>query len=301
MEIIKVSPRGYCRGVIQAIQIAKQTIKDYPDMPVYMLGMIVHNQYIVQEFQKAGVICLEDNHCSRLELLDQIDHGVVIFTAHGVSDAVYQKAEAKGLIIVDATCRDVKTTHDIVREHCKSHDVIYIGKHNHPEAEGVVGLSNRVYLVSSVEEASSLPALDHPLITCQTTLSMMDTEKLIQYCLSLYPDAVLMNEICNATTIRQKAVLELKNVDVLIVVGDPHSNNSNQLKKCGQDAGIPRSYLIEHALELKQEMFKKTDRIAVTSGSSTPSVLTEQVISVLNQYAETGQFILPDALPSSMF
>lgn len=300
MEIIKVVPRGYCVGVIKAIQLALETAKAYPDQKIYMLGMVVHNRYVVEACTNAGILCLEDNGKTRLELLDEIEEGVVIFTAHGVSDAVYEKAKAKGLIVVDATCKDVKRTHDLVKEHCTHGDVIYIGKKNHPEAEGVIGLSNRVHFVSSKEEIEALGDLEDVCITNQTTLSSLDCASLIQACLKKYPGALVMKEICNATRMRQEAVLALKDVDCLIVVGDPRSNNSNQLKQLGAEVGIDEAYLIEDAMELKEEMVAGKERIAVTSGSSTPNGLTAQVIEVLENYAKTGIFVPASSVNSKI-
>lgn len=141
MEIISVVPRGYCQGVVRAINTVKDIIHRHPVEPVTMLGMIVHNQYVVQACAQQGIRILDDPRKTRLELLDQVDSGIVIFTAHGVSDAVYAKAKEKGLTIVDATCPDVRRTHDLVRQHCLKGDVLYIGRPFHPEAEGVVGLS----------------------------------------------------------------------------------------------------------------------------------------------------------------
>ncbi len=287
-EVTAVTPRGYCQGVVRAIRIARETAAAYPDTPVHMLGMIVHNAHVVAACRELGISCLEDPARTRLELLEDISSGVVIFTAHGVSDAVYARAEEKGLIVVDATCPDVRKTHDLVREHCTHGDVIYIGKHRHPEAEGVAGISPRVHLIATAEEIDALPELHDILITNQTTLSILDTALLAERAVQRFPDAVMAPEICNATTIRQKAILALKDTDVLIVVGDPHSNNSNQLRELGKKAGIGTAYLIEDCSQLRPEMFADCRHVAVTSGSSTPTGLTSQVIEVIRSYAETG-------------
>ncbi len=296
MEIISVSPRGYCQGVVKAIMTAQKTVKENPNTRVSMLGMIVHNKHVVQACKDLGIHTLEAKGKTRLELLDEIDEGIVIFTAHGVSDAVYQKAKEKGLTIVDATCKDVSKTHDLVRNHVCSGDVLYIGKPHHPEAEGVVGLSNRVHLISKEEDLKQLPSLENILITCQTTLSLLDTKSLIDACIKAYPNAKTAPEICNATTIRQMAVLNLKDVDVLIVVGDPHSNNSNQLKEIGKMANIHRCYLIDDVQCLQEDMLKGAKRIAVTSGSSTPTALTNQVITCLEAYASSNVLTIPTSL-----
>ncbi len=297
MEIISVVPRGYCQGVVRAIRIARETAEQHPSEPISMLGMIVHNQYVVDACRRLGIRFVENPKRTRLELLDEISSGIVIFTAHGISDAVREKAKAKGLTIVDASCPDVIKTHKLVQEHCSAGgDVLYIGKKNHPESEGTVGLSERVHLITCPQDVETCNNLHNVLITNQTTLSMIDIEPIIKECLRLYPDAVVMKEICNATRIRQEAVMNLKDTDLLIVVGDSRSNNSNQLKEIGLKAGISETCLIDCAADLTEEMIKGRNRIAVTSGSSTPSELTAQVISHLKQYAETGIWTQPEQI-----
>lgn len=295
MEIISVVPRGYCQGVVRAIQIAHKTAREHAHEPVYMLGMIVHNQFVVEACKKEGIQFIESPGKTRLELLDEIDHGIVIFTAHGISDAVRKKAADKHLTIVDASCPDVEKTHKLVKDHiAKGGDVLYIGKKGHPEAEGTVSLSDHVHLITNKEDINHLKGLHHILITNQTTLSILDTKDIIEACLEAYPDAQVSSEICNATRIRQEAVMHLKDVDVLIVVGDKRSNNSNQLKQIGLSSGIQDAYLIDSVSDLEEDMVKGRNRIAVTSGSSTPNELTKQVIDFLKQYALDGKWNLPE-------
>lgn len=299
MEIIKVVPRGYCQGVVRAIQTAEKTARETDGEPVYMLGMIVHNRFVVDACEKLGIHCLEAGGKTRLQLLDEIDHGTVIFTAHGVSDAVYEKAARKGLRVVDATCPDVRKTHDLIRSHVKDGDVLYIGKKNHPEAEGAAGISERVHLISKEEDLRELGELENVMITNQTTLSILDNQALIEACLRKYPDAAVQEEICNATTMRQKAVMNLAGADLLIVVGDPHSNNTNQLREIGLKAGIPKALLIENAMMLKESDIRGFEKVAVTSGSSTPNAITDGVIETLEHYRKTGLFV-PVPLPDSV-
>ena len=156
MEIIKVIPRGYCQGVVRAILIAKKTVKENPSTPVTMLGMIVHNQFVVDACCKLGIHFVEDKNKTRMELLEEIPNGIVIFTAHGVSDDVIAAAKAKGLTCVDATCPDVIRTHNLVKEHSTIGDIIYIGKKNHPESEGTIGISDKIHLVTSIEDVDEL-------------------------------------------------------------------------------------------------------------------------------------------------
>lgn len=287
MNIKAVTPRGYCKGVINAINIAKKTKEENPNTNITMLGMIVHNKYVVNACEDMGIKCLDANNKTRLELLDEINDGIVIITAHGVGDDVIKKAKSKGLNVVDATCVDVIKTHKIVKEHVKTGDVIYIGKKTHPEAEGVVSLSNKVHLVSNIDDIEKLPELTNVLITNQTTMSLFDIELLIKACLIKYKDAKVYEEICNATRIRQEAVRSLKDVDCLIVVGDKHSNNSYQLKNIALNSGIKQAYLIETVNDLNEEMLNDCNNIAVTSGASTPTYLTTQVINILKVYIDT--------------
>lgn len=295
MEIISVIPRGYCQGVVRAIQIARATAEENPDTPVYMLGMIVHNQYVVDACKAIGIRFVEDPGKTRSELLDQIDSGIVIFTAHGISDDVKQKAIQKGLKVVDASCLDVIKTHDLVKQHiAQDGDVLYIGKKGHPESEGTVSLSKRVHLITCSQDVQNITGLKNVLITNQTTLSILDTSKIVEACLKQYPKAKVAKEICNATRVRQEAVMNLKDTDVLIVVGDARSNNSNQLKQIALASGIKEAYLIDSIKDLKEEWVKEKNRIAITSGSSTPNELTQQVITFLKQYAQDGIWELPE-------
>ena len=296
MEIISVIPRGYCQGVVRAIRIARRTAEEHPGVMISMLGMIVHNRYVVEACKDLGIRFIEDPGKTRLELLDEISEGIVIFTAHGVSDAVREKAAEKGLVIVDATCPDVIRTHQLVKQHCLHGDVLYIGKKNHPEAEGTAGLSERVHLISSAEDIEAIDGLENVMITNQTTLSILDITEIIDACLRKYPDAEICKEICSATRIRQEAVMNLQDIDCLLVVGDTRSNNSRQLAEIGRRSGIPETWLIDSVAGIREEMIKNKNRIAVTSGSSTPNELTAQVISFLKEYAETGDFTLPETV-----
>lgn len=296
MEIISVIPRGYCQGVVRAIAIAKETVLNNPNTKVSMLGMIVHNQYVVKALEELGIHFIEESGKTRLELLDQINDGIVIFTAHGISDEVKEKAYEKGLTVVDATCKDVIKTHQLVKEHCATGgDVLYIGKKGHPESEGTVSLNDRVHLITSSRDVANFPHLNHVLITTQTTLSVLDTKDIVAECLKYYPDAIVATEICNATRIRQEGVMKLKDIDLLIVVGDKRSNNSAQLREIGRKSGVKEAVLIDSIEDLTEDMIKNQNRVAVTSGSSTPNELTSQVITYLKQYAIDGIWNLPKA------
>ncbi|MBU7321051.1 4-hydroxy-3-methylbut-2-enyl diphosphate reductase [Paenibacillus oleatilyticus] len=287
MDVIKISPRGYCYGVVDAMALAMQTAKnlDLP-RPIYILGMIVHNAHVTDYFEKEGVITLDGPN--RLEILEQVDKGTVIFTAHGVSPEVRRKARDKGLTVVDATCPDVTKTHDLIREKtAEGYTIIYIGKKGHPEPEGAVGVApDRVHLIENTEEIDKLDvASERILITNQTTMSQWDIKHIMNRLLERFPQAEIHNEICLATQVRQEAVAEqAKEADLVIVVGDPRSNNSNRLAQVSEEIAGVKAYRIADLSELNPEWLKPVRRVGVTSGASTPTPITKEVIAYLEQY-----------------
>ncbi|TCP55657.1 4-hydroxy-3-methylbut-2-enyl diphosphate reductase [Tumebacillus sp. BK434] len=287
MEVIKISPRGYCYGVVDAMVLAQQAAKDLDlPRPVYILGKIVHNQHVVDAFTEQGIITLDGEN--RLELLDKIDKGTVIFTAHGVSPEVRQKAQEKGLTTVDATCPDVTKTHDLIREKTAlGYEIIYIGKKGHPEPEGAMGVApDLVHLVEKAADVEKLQLKSGKiLVTNQTTMSQWDTKHLMNVVLQRFPHVEIHNEICLATQIRQEAVAEQAGAaDLTIVVGDPASNNSNRLAQVSEDIADTKAYRIADVSELQLEWLQGVNKVAVTSGASTPTQITREVIDFLEQY-----------------
>lgn len=296
MKIIPLIPRGYCKGVVNAINIAKKCAIQYPNQPITVLGMIVHNQYVVKALEQYNIKTLEAKGKTRLELLDEINEGVVLFTAHGISDAVIEKAKAKGLICVDASCSDVILTKKQVQQKIEEgYHVLYIGKKGHPEAEAIITSCNEITLISNQEEAQNL-SIDKPklYLTNQTTMSILEIKDIIDIIQKKYPHCLIEEEICNATRMRQEAVYNLKEADLLYVVGDPHSNNSTKLKSIALQNGIKDVHLIETCHQIKEEDLKDKQIIAITAGASTPTYLTQQVIQVLNEYNETHILNIPE-------
>jgi len=286
LEVIKVTPRGYCYGVVDAIQIAKQVAADPSSpRPIYVLGQIVHNRHVVDSLSAAGIISLDGP--DRLKMLEEIERGTVIFTAHGVSPAVKKRAAAKGLHCIDATCPDVERTHSLIKNlTAAGYKIVYVGKKGHPEPEGAVGEApEHVVLVESVEDVANL-TIDSARIavTNQTTLSKWDTENVINAVLEKYPHAEVHNEICLATQQRQEAaVFFAGQAELVIVVGDERSNNTNRLVEVVQTMAGKKSYRIDRVEDIKPEWLNGVSRVAVTAGSSTPSELTRAVISYLQQ------------------
>ncbi len=294
MEVIKISPRGYCYGVVDAINLAKVVAKDpkYP-RPIYVLGMIVHNRHAVAELEEYGIVTLDGEN--RLELLDRIDAGTVIFTAHGVSPQVVTKAKAKGLTTVDATCPDVTRTHELVRDLAsRGYQIIYVGKRGHPEPEGVIGEApHHVHLVETLEDVERLEFdTDKLALTTQTTLSQWDTQAIIERCVERFPGIEVYNEICLATQQRQEAAAtQAKEADVVLVVGDERSNNSNRLVQVVRELAGRPAYLVDSVESINPEWLRGARKVGVTSGSSTPTYITRAVIKYLEE-------LDPEAVPS---
>jgi 4-hydroxy-3-methylbut-2-enyl diphosphate reductase len=283
MEVLRITPRGYCHGVVDAIRIAKRVGDERRGEPIQMLGHLVHNTHVTDELQEHGVALIDAP--TRLAGLDSIKGGTVIFTAHGVSPAVVDKAKALGLETVDATCSDVVRTHELVdRLLADGYEVVYIGVRGHPEPEGVVGHApNRIHLVQDPADVEALELTgDKIAITCQTTLSVWDTDSLIERVRDRYPQAEVYNEICRATQERQEAaVAAAKDVDLVIVVGSTRSSNSKRLVEVVEKKGGKPAYLVDSIEEINLEWLRGAKRIGVTSGASTPSQLTRKVIEYL--------------------
>ena len=286
MKIRRVVPSGYCKGVLRAIRIVQKARKDYPDKPIYVLGMIVHNRFVVEAFSNMGIITLDDPALTKKELLETINDGVVVFTAHGISDQIRQRAIDKGLTVIDASCEYVLVNQNLIKNNiARGYEVIYIGKKGHPEAEAACSIDEKVHLVTSIEDIDLLEIdTDKLVVTTQTTMSIRDTALLLNYLKEKYPNIVLEDEICSATRMRQEAVMALTDVDCLIVVGDPHSNNTAQLAAIGRNSGIEKVLAIEMPEDLKNIDLKGYENIAVTAGASTPRLLTDKVI----EYLRTG-------------
>ena len=284
MEIKRVVPSGYCKGVVNAINIVKKTKEQYPNENIYILGMIVHNSYVSKQMEDLGVITLEDPNLSKEELLDTIDKGVVIFTAHGISDKIKQKALDKSLICVDASCVDVLKNKDLIKSYLdKGYDVVYFGKKKHPEAEAILSLSNNIHLVSNISDIDNLNiSNDNLFITNQTTMSYLEVEDMLKLIKDKYPTCIIQKEICNAISSRQLAITNIKDGDVLYVVGDVKSNNTNKLKEIGSKY-FKKVFLISNYKEINKKDLVNENKIYVTAGASTPPILIDEVIDYLSK------------------
>lgn len=285
MLVKAIVPRGYCKGVVRAIQIAKESAT--LQGPVYILGMIVHNQYIVNALKDLGVETIDKKGSTRLELLDEIDSGTIIITAHGAGDDVFQKAKAKGLNVIDASCLDVIKTHTLIKDKLKeNYEILYIGKDGHPEAEGAVSINPpHIHLITNKKDIDKLDPTQSYVMTNQTTMSLYDVYDLCEYAKQILPHVEIAKETCTATKIRQEAIKNIDDdVDIVFIVGDPHSNNTQKLASIAKEK--KEVYMIESVQDLDIEVLKGKKKAAVSSGASTPTFLTNQVISFLEQFDE---------------
>lgn len=282
MKINKIEPQGFCKGVINALNIVNDTLKI--KNRIYLLGEVIHNKNVINDLQEKGAITIPTNNRTRLELLDEIDKGTVIFSAHGVSNAVYEKAKAKGLNVIDATCPMVHLVHNnIIKRINDGYDIIYIGTKNHPEVEGVLGISSSIHFISNVDEIDSLNINNDKIYsTNQTTLSIYDIENIYKRLKDKYPNILIDNKICNATTIRQEAIKNQPNADLCIIVGDKLSSNTKKLVSVSEKFTNIKTIQCEDLNSLDKNELKGINTVNISSGASTPDYVVNEIIEYLN-------------------
>ncbi|WP_314722844.1 4-hydroxy-3-methylbut-2-enyl diphosphate reductase [Haemophilus pittmaniae] len=288
MKIILANPRGFCAGVDRAISIVELALEIH-GAPIYVRHEVVHNRFVVNGLRERGAIFVE-------ELSEVPDGAIVIFSAHGVSQAVRQEAKERNLKVFDATCPLVTKVHmQVARASRKGTKAILIGHKGHPEVEGTMGqYSNQdggIYLIESVEDIARLPLRENDDLTfmTQTTLSLDDTAETISALKKKYPtiQGPHKNDICYATTNRQEAVRELaKQCDLVIVVGSKNSSNSNRLAELASRMGV-KSKLIDDPNDIHADWFDDVQTIGVTAGASAPEELVQSVINRIGDFGAT--------------
>ena len=282
MQITLATPRGFCAGVDRAIAIVEKALEKF-GAPIYVRHEVVHNKYVIESLKAKGAIFVEE--------LDEVPAGAtVIFSAHGVSQAVRIEAESRGLTVFDATCPLVTKVHlQVKRLHDQGLEIVMVGHKGHPEVEGTMGQSpNGMYLVENVEDVARLQVTDENKLAwvTQTTLSVDDTRVITEALQARFPNIVgpKKDDICYATQNRQDAVKQLAGqVDLLIVVGSPNSSNSNRLREVATGLGVD-AYMIDNAAELKPEWLTGKQNIGITAGASAPEILVTQVIERIRTY-----------------
>lgn len=281
MELLLANPRGFCAGVDRAIEMVERALTLH-GAPIYVRHEVVHNEFVVANLRKKGAVFIDD-------LADVPAGSILIFSAHGVSQAVRSEAAARGFTIFDATCPLVTKVHsEVARLRERGKEIIMIGHAGHPEVEGTMGQGDgSMYLVESPADAQLLEVKDPNNIAfvTQTTLSMDDTATIIEVLKARFPGITgpSKNDICYATQNRQDAVKNLTSqCDVVIVVGSPSSSNSNRLREVAYNMNVP-AYLIDNAGELKSEWLSGKLRIGISAGASAPEVLVQDVITRLQE------------------
>lgn len=298
MKVDKLYPQGYCKGVYNAIKIALETKIKYPNEKIYILGLIIHNKLIKNELEKMNITSLYSKEKSRSQMLDEINEGIIILTAHGTDLDLIEKIKNKKLKYIDTTCTFVLSTHKIIQDELNNnHEVIYIGIHQHPEASSTISINpKKIHLVEKENDVESLNILDDsPLITNQTTLSIDQIQKITDKIKEKYPNVRVSNEQCSATRLRQGAISNMSTeYDLVLVVGDRMSNNSKQLKNLAENKC--EAHLIETVKDINIDWLKNKNYVALTSGASTPRSITDQIYKwLLNfDYNDKTTYQKPD-------
>lgn len=291
MDILLARPRGFCAGVKRAIKIVESAISKYTTT-VYVLHEIVHNTHVIKDLADRGAIFVEE--------LEEIPSGsVTIFSAHGVSNEVANKAEEMGLRVIDATCPLVTKVHRQAQGYRKKgREIVVIGHAGHPEVEGTIGrVDGPVHVISTLDDVERLEVDDPERLAyvTQTTLSTDDTSHLIEGLLRRFPTITgpLLSDICYATQSRQDAVRKMakaERIDFLLVVGSENSSNSNRLREAGESQGL-RAKLVDNADRIEREWLKGVNRLGVTAGASAPEVLVTGVVGRIKEWCDVRDVI----------
>ena len=278
-NLVKFKEQGFCYGVSRSIEIVNK-ILDNPNTkkPIFLLGSLVHNKHVNDLFLEKGVLILDG--CSRLEMLDKIDKGTVIITAHGASQNVFSKAKSKNLDIVDATCPYVTKTVEVIKEYVsKGYNLAYIGKMNHPEVEAII---DDIPCATIIEDGKEIPLLSKNkyILAHQTTLSDYDVNQMQSKIMKKYSNVELLKQICIFPQKRQEEINEYKfpkDSNIAIVVGDNKSNNATKLKELLIRREIGDVVMLNEVVDLDEINFEKYNNIYIASGTSTPMDLVERV------------------------
>ena len=289
--VLLANPRGFCAGVDRAIAIVERALEKF-GAPIYVRHEVVHNTYVVNDLKNKGAIFVE-------ELAEVPAGATVIFSAHGVSQAVRAEAEARGLKVFDATCPLVTKVHvEVSRMRDQGYEIVMIGHKGHPEVEGTLGQSSGgMYLVETPEDVATLVVAqpDRLAYVTQTTLSVDDATRVVDALRARFPSisGPKKDDICYATQNRQDAVKVLaRQCDVVIVVGSPTSSNSNRLREVAENLGVP-AYMIDRADEIQPAWLHGARRVGVTAGASAPDILVQATLAALRGHGIEAHEVLP--------
>ena len=298
MEVVLSLPRGFCAGVVRAIDVVDLCLEKFGP-PVYVKHQIVHNPYVVASLERKGAITVED--------VEEIPpESVVVFSAHGSPPEDFKKAQARSLKVIDATCPLVTRVHNEAKKyHKEGRKIVLVGHRDHQEVRGTMGQAPMI--LADEREDPGLPDWDKHtpvVVLTQTTLSVDDTRETVEKVQEAFPDAITRADICYATTNRQQAAKELaRNVDIVLVIGSQNSSNCNRLREVAEAQGVP-AYLVNGPEDLDKRWVAGVNRVGITSGASTPELLVDEIIKALQPDEVTGMagieenvaFVLPKEL-----
>ena len=298
-EILLAQPRGFCAGVYRAIEVVERALAQF-GAPIYVRHEIVHNKYVVDDLRNKGAIFVEK--------LDDVPVGsTVIFSAHGVSQAVRAEAETRGLKVFDATCPLVTKVHmEVAKMRKDGREIIMIGHRGHPEVEGTMGQTDSgMYLAQTAQDVETLQVQDPDMLAyvTQTTLSVVDSAEVIAALKRRFPHIAEPKkaDICYATTNRQEAVKRLvPQVDIVLVVGSRNSSNSNRLREVAEKKGSI-AYMVDNASQIDPAWLESKHRIGVTAGASAPEILVQQVIDRIKECGATSVRVLEGVEENTSF
>ncbi len=299
MDILLANPRGFCAGVERAIEIVERALELY-GAPIYVRHEVVHNKFVVDDLREKGAVFVE-------ELNEVPDGATVIFSAHGVSQAVRAEAARRGLRVFDATCPLVTKVHsEVQRQREAGREVVMIGHRGHPEVEGTMGQAqDGMHLVENIGDVAKLQVADESRLAyvTQTTLSIDDARIIVNALEARFPNITgpRRDDICYATQNRQNAVKQLANeCDLVIVVGSPNSSNSNRLREVARNRGVD-AYLVNNADEIDEKWIVSSRRVGVTAGASAPEILVKAVIERLDKIGASAVFELEGSAENVVF
>ena len=276
MKVTLLKPSGFCFGVSYAIDKIKNLRKENPTTPIYVYGMLIHNKHIIKELNDLNIITID-----KRDDLDKLDKGIMASTAHGISEMEINHIKKHGFDFVNATCPIVfKAIDNIKKELDNGYDVIYLGKHGHPETIASISISDNIHLVCEKKDVANCPKDKKYALTCQTTMTKTELMELYNYLIENNYDVKLLDDVCGTTTLRQKKLIESsKDYDAIFIVGDPKSNNNTKLYNIAKGIN-ENSYFIQNKDDLK-DMNLNFKNVLVGSGTSTPQNVIDEVIKYL--------------------
>ncbi|MGM9857727.1 MAG: 4-hydroxy-3-methylbut-2-enyl diphosphate reductase [Bacilli bacterium] len=285
MKVYTVKPYGVCFGVNKAVDIAIKLRYEHPKENITVLGMLVHNENVVKELEKHNILSLFSSNKSDEELINEINDGYIIFTAHGHKKNLEVLAQNKGLKIVDATCSQVQKVIDLIKSN-KECNIIYIGKENHPETNACLSYGNHIYRIDSIDDVLKLPDIINPLVINQTTYSLLDLKDIHDQLKKKFENIEFVDEICSTTRIRQEAILKMpEDIDLVYIVGDEKSSNTQRLVELSKNhlpnAVVKKIATVKH---INNSDLKKANYVGIASGASTPLSITNEVIKYITNF-----------------